>query len=63
MEENREGERRERLVLEVDVGALRRLLRRRVISAEEFRSVDRVGKQRLQQLFLHTLSHELAGRL
>jgi len=50
----------DRVLLEVDMFTLRRLLERRAISAEDFRSVDNAGKRQLQSLFLTLLHRELA---
>ncbi|MCW8195123.1 hypothetical protein F6455_10030 [Proteobacteria bacterium 005FR1] len=49
-----------RVLLEVDIATLERLLARRVITVEEFRSVDRRGKHCLRRLFLSMLNRRLA---
>lgn len=53
----------ERVLVEVDVNALERLLAHRAISIEEFRSVDAKGKHCLRDLFLCLLNRQLAPAL
>lgn len=50
----------ERVLVEVDVHALERLLARKAITVEEFRSVDANGKHCLHDLFLSLLNRRLA---
>lgn len=52
--------REERVLVEVDVNTLERLLARRAIAVEEFRSVDAKGKHCLHDLFLSLLNRRLA---
>lgn len=49
-----------RVLVEVDIATLERLLARRAITVEEFRSVDTRGKHCLRRLFLSMLNRQLA---
>jgi hypothetical protein len=53
-------DRSNRVLVEVDVATLERLLARRAITVEEFRSVDTRGKHCVQTLFLSLLNRRLA---
>lgn len=55
-----EQDRSDRVLLEVEVSTLERLLARKAISVEEFRSVDSRGKHCLRRLFLSLLNRRLA---
>lgn len=50
----------DRVLVEVDIATLERLLTCRAISVEEFRSVDTQGKHCLRKLFLSLLDRQLA---
>lgn len=54
--------REERVLVEVDVNALERLLAGKALSVEEFRSVDANGKHCLHDLFLSLLDRRLGAR-
>ena len=50
----------ERVLLEVDIKALQRLLKCKSISVREFRGGNSAGKQCVQRLYLNLLSWQLA---
>lgn len=47
------------IVLEMDLTTVRRLLQARVVSVEDFHSIDSHGKQCLHRLLLEVLRREL----